>query len=403
MLLLCCSFVFFFQLIAASVYNVFFCSLIVVPLLFFLGSSSDFLVGRVVLQAIVILWCSAFPVLALMAPKLLLLWRRRNGTGGDDYGTNGVGSGLVSGDGSNGTALHTGAPHGRYGPRASIVMPMPKRGSMVPSVGTAAGVSGIAVSGMMDAHSRRQSTTTNGNASLAPPAARWGTSANNNNTSVDSLRPRADSVQHSGGGGGAPSSHLQAPGGPSRPHNSPLPSFVHARTQNGSASQRASPLPGSTPIATGVGHLASPTAGSSVPQVAQQQGLKRFSSTSSASVAPAPVVASPSGDGSLFAAHSLQALPVNIRTGDARASLDSSASPSSSPPLAAVDRLHARLSAPIAPVHVVDAVGPFDPSTPSASPSLSPAPPATVSSADDMPAMSVAAAETAPSGLGSAA
>jgi hypothetical protein len=388
-----------FQLIAASVYNVFFCCLIVVPLLFFLGSSSDFLVGRVVLQAIVILWCSAFPVLALMAPKLLLLWRRRNGTGGDDYGTNGVGSGLVSGDGSNGTALHTGAPHGRYGPRASIVMPLPKRGSMVPSVGTVAGVSGIAVSGMMDAHSRRQSTTTNGNVSLAPPAARWGAGANN--SSVDSLRPRADSVQHSGGG--APSSHLQAPGGPSRPHNSPLPSFVHTRRQNGSASQRASPLPGSTPTTPGgVGGLASPTAGSGAPQTAQQQGRKRFNSASSASVTPAPALASPSGDERLLvAAHSPQALPVNIRAGDARASLDSSASPSSSPPLAAVGRLHARLPAPVAPV--VDAVVPFEPSTPSASPSLSPAPPALASAADDMPVMSVAATEPAPGGLGSAA
>ena len=59
--------------IAASVYNVFFCSVIVVPLTFFLGSSSEFMVGRIVLQALVILWCALFTVLALILPKVLLL------------------------------------------------------------------------------------------------------------------------------------------------------------------------------------------------------------------------------------------------------------------------------------------------------------------------------------------
>ena len=61
------------QLIAASCYNVAFCSILVVPLMFFLGSSSEFLVGRLVLAGLMILWCSAFNVAALMLPKLALL------------------------------------------------------------------------------------------------------------------------------------------------------------------------------------------------------------------------------------------------------------------------------------------------------------------------------------------
>src|SRR5688572_23247075 len=63
------------KLISLSVYNTFFCSVIVIPLLFFLGASSDFLVGRVVLLALVILWSSAFIVLLLMVPKLRILAR----------------------------------------------------------------------------------------------------------------------------------------------------------------------------------------------------------------------------------------------------------------------------------------------------------------------------------------
>jgi hypothetical protein len=78
------------QLIAASVYNVAFMSVTIVPLMFFLGSSSDFLVGRVVLQTLAILWISTFNVAALMVPKFLLLVRLKRSklpSGSDRMGT----------------------------------------------------------------------------------------------------------------------------------------------------------------------------------------------------------------------------------------------------------------------------------------------------------------------------
>jgi len=64
------------KLIASSSYNLFVCGIVIVPLVYFLGSDSNFLLGRVLLQAMGILWCSAFNVLALVGPKLLTLWRQ---------------------------------------------------------------------------------------------------------------------------------------------------------------------------------------------------------------------------------------------------------------------------------------------------------------------------------------
>ena len=355
---------FLLQLIAASVYNVFFCSLIVVPLLFFLGSSSDFLVGRVVLQAIVILWCSAFPVLALMAPKLLLLWRRSRGTAGDDYGANGAGSGMVSaiggGDGSNGTALHTGATYGRYGPRASIIMPASKRGSIMPSVG------GTGVSAMgQQQHSRRHSTN-GGNVSLAPPGpgARGGVVAitahsATSNTPMDS-RVRADSVQQQSGAGAAVAT--------ARSLHYPRPSVSNARLSHGAGTGQGGALsPAPTSRGIGISGVASPTSGSAsrvrdgAPQL---QGHMRVHSSSSASVVPAPA---PCDDDApvpvVHIVYSAPPLPPTSTGGST--SPNRCASPS--PPLAAVERRRLHVSPP-----AMDTVVPFEasPST-SASPQLS--------------------------------
>jgi len=354
---------FLFQLIAASVYNVFFCSLIVVPLLFFLGSSSDFLVGRVVLQAIVILWCSAFPVLALMAPKLLLLWRRSRGTDGDEYGANGAGSGMVSaiggGDGSNGTALHTGATYGRYGPRASIIMPASKRGSIMPSVGGA----GISVMGQQQ-HSRRHSTN-GGNVSLAPPgpSARGGVVAitahsATSNTPLDS-RVRADSAQQSGAG---------VPVATARSLHYPRPSVSNARLSHGAGTGQAGALsPAPTSRGIGISGVASPTSGSAsrvrdgAPQL---QGHMRVHSSSSASVVPAPAPCD--DDAPVPVVHIVYSAPTALPT-SAGGSTSPNRSASPSPPLAAVERRRLHVSPP-----ATDTVVPFEasPST-SASPQLS--------------------------------
>lgn len=70
----------FVQLIAASVYNVIFCCLVGVPMLWLLSDSSTFVDGRLVLESALILWCAAFDVTALIGPKLVLLWQTREMT-----------------------------------------------------------------------------------------------------------------------------------------------------------------------------------------------------------------------------------------------------------------------------------------------------------------------------------
>ena len=86
------------KMIAASVYNVFFCSIIVVPLTFFLGSSSEFMVGRLVLQSLVILWCAAFNVAALLIPKLsMVAQHRKSGSHADGPMSDMAASGAATG------------------------------------------------------------------------------------------------------------------------------------------------------------------------------------------------------------------------------------------------------------------------------------------------------------------
>jgi hypothetical protein len=92
------------KLIAASSYNLFFCCIIIVPLCYFLGDKSSFLVGKLILQGGGILWCSAFNVVALIGPKILLLWRLHHGVGVTGAGLGGGGGGV---GGAGTTKLHT--------------------------------------------------------------------------------------------------------------------------------------------------------------------------------------------------------------------------------------------------------------------------------------------------------
>lgn len=96
--------------------------------MFFIGASSDFIAARLVLQASIILWCSAFNVTSIIGPKLLIHFRG----GGLESGL-AAGASSTAGNAAGVSYLRpaspmSAAPTGPGGKRASIALPMTSNG-----------------------------------------------------------------------------------------------------------------------------------------------------------------------------------------------------------------------------------------------------------------------------------